>query len=105
MIDLNRLEELLHGNKELIEKFIHIFKAQTPVQLSALDKSVHEEDWSQVSITAHAIKSQCKYMGLDKIADHAYKIELLSENQEQLNLIPGLVVSLRNQIESIIDAE
>ena len=74
MIDLTRLEKLLDGNEKMINRFIDIFKTQTPKQLDILTKAISNNAWEQASITAHAIKSQCKYLGLDDIAELAHRI-------------------------------
>lgn len=102
MIDLTRLEKLLNGNEKMVNRFIGIFKNQTPEQLNTLITAVAQDDWSQVSITAHAIKSQCKYLGLDEMAELAHKIELSAENHKELNLIPGLATTLQTKINKVL---
>ena len=103
MIDLTKLEKLLNGNEKMINRFIEIFKTQTPEQLATLVNAVAIEDWPQASITAHAIKSQCRYLGLDEIAEDAFKIEQLAERQEQLHLLPGLTVMLQSKVMDVVN--
>lgn len=105
MIDRATLENLLGGNKNMVHQFLDIFKKQTPEQLNNLEKFVENKNWDQASITAHAIKSQCKYLGLEEISDNAFKIEQLTEERKQLYLIPGLVVKLKDQILKVIEVE
>ncbi|MEN0004420.1 MAG: Hpt domain-containing protein [Bacteroidota bacterium] len=103
MIDLSKLEKLLNGNEKMVNRFIDIFKTQTPAQLDVLVNAVASNDWSQASITAHAIKSQCRYLGLDEIAEDAFKIEQLAERQEQLNLLPGLTAMLQTKVRAVLN--
>ena len=105
MIDRTKLETLLGGNETMVQQFLEIFKSQTPKQLSLLEQSITHKNWSQASITAHAIKSQCKYLGLEEIAEHALKIEQLTEEEKQLDLIPGLAVLLESKIMNVIKKE
>ena len=89
----------------MVQRFLDIFKTQTPQQLDILTASVSDKNWDLASNTAHAIKSQCKYLGLDEIADYAFKIEQLTEEQKQLDLTPGLVAKLKDHLVEIIAVE
>ncbi len=103
MIDLTRLENFLDGNEKMVNRFIDIFKTQTPIQLETLSNAVSKNDWSQASISAHAIKSQCNYLGLDDIAELAHRIEQLAEKQTQLNLLPGLTATLQIKVTEVLN--
>lgn len=105
MIDRSKLETLLGGNPQMVQRFLDIFKCQTPEQLKLLKDSVAEKNWDQASITAHAIKSQCNYLGLEEIAEFAYKIEQLTEKKQQLDLTPGLVAKLKDHLVEVIEIE
>ena len=105
MIDRTKLESLLGGNKKTVERFLDIFKSLTPKQLRMLKSDISNKNWDKASITAHAIKSQCKYLGLDDIAQRASEIEQLTEERKQLPLIPGLAVLLQAKILNIIEKE
>ena len=105
MIDRSKLETLLGDDSKMVQRFLEIFKTQTPKQLNLLIESVAKKNWDQASITAHAIKSQCKYLGLEEMAEHAFKIEQLTEEKKQLELMPGLVVKLKENLIHIIQIE
>ena len=105
MIDRTKLETLLGSDQQMVQRFLDIFKTQTPDQLNLLKKSIGESNWEQSSITAHAIKSQCSYLGLEELTALAYKIEQLTEGEKQLGLIPGLVAQLDGQLMNVINKE
>ncbi len=105
MIDRTKLEALLCNDPKMVQKFLDIFKSEIPDQLNLLEKSVMDRNWEIVSITAHGIKNQCRYLGLDEIAELAYKIEQLSEQNNQLGLTPGLVEKLNDQLIGVIRIE
>ena len=103
MIDRSKLEHLLGGDQAMVHKFIDIFYNQTPQQIKDLLFNTSENNWESVSITAHAIKSQCRYLGLDDLAERAAKIEQLSEEKRQLDLIPGLAVELEALLVKVLN--
>ena len=105
MIDRTKLEALLSNDPNMVQRFLDIFKSETPSQLKLLKNSVTDKNWELVSITAHGIKNQCKYLGLEEIAELAYKIEQLSEQNNQLGLAAGLVEKLNDQLIGVIRIE
>jgi len=105
MIDRTKLEKLLGGDAKMVQRFLDIFKLQTPQQLNLLNEAITNKNWDLASNTAHAIKSQCKYLGLDEMAEFASKIEQLTEEKKQLDLTPGLVEKLKDHLVEIIEVE
>ena len=102
MLDTGKLKSLMDGDENMVRRFLEIFKTQTPEQLSRLKQFIDAESWEQVSITAHAIKSQCRYLGLDNLAGQASEIEQLTEKEEQLDLVLGLVVQLEEGLNTVL---
>lgn len=105
MIDRTKLEALLGNDENMVQRFLEIFRTQTPAQIKLLKSSIDSNDWAQASITAHAIKSQCRYLGLENIAEYASKIEQFAEQEKQLNLLPGLAIQLESELSGIIGKE
>ena len=73
-INTDRLRSML-GSEEAAQRFVALFRQQLPGQLSALHLSFVEEDWETAGNTAHGLKSQCRYLGLDEAADLLQKME------------------------------
>ncbi len=73
-IQTERLRNLL-GSEAAAQKFVDLFRAQLPAQLQALRDALAERDWETVSNTAHGLKSQCRYLGLDETADWLQALE------------------------------
>jgi HPt (histidine-containing phosphotransfer) domain-containing protein len=105
MIDRTKLEALLGNDENMVQRFLEIFKTQTSTQLKLLRSSIGTHNWEQTSITAHAIKIQCRYLGLENIAEYAAQIEQFAEQEKQLDLLPGLAIQLESQLSSIIGKE
>jgi HPt (histidine-containing phosphotransfer) domain-containing protein len=105
MIDRTKLESLLGGDPKMVQRFLDIFKSQTPEQLNLLEKYVAVKNWDMASIAAHGIKSQCRYFGLEDIAELAFSIEQLTDVNEKLEVIPSLVADLKEKLIEIIKKE
>jgi HPt (histidine-containing phosphotransfer) domain-containing protein len=73
-INTELLRKLL-GSEEAAQRFVTLFQQQLPGQLEALRQAFAEQDWETLSNTAHGLKSQCKYLGLEEAADLLQKIE------------------------------
>jgi len=87
MINLDLLSRLMDHDPERVNMFIDIFKSDVPAQLEDLHLALTKGQYQDASIYAHTIKSQCKYLGLDEIADLAYTIEkdvTISDDQEAI---------------------
>lgn len=69
------LRSLLGHDDALVARFVGIFKSQTPDQMAALRAFWENGDWENTANTAHAIKSQCRYFGLEAEAALCQYIE------------------------------
>lgn len=72
---LTTLRSLLGNDDALVARFVGIFKNQTPDQMAALREFWENKDWENAANTAHAIKSQCRYFGLETEAMLCQSIE------------------------------
>jgi hypothetical protein len=67
-IKTDQLVALL-GSEAAAQRFADMFLQGLPDQLGQLRKQLADSDWEAASNTAHALKSQCRYLGLDTEAD------------------------------------
>ena len=74
-VDLSSLRSLLGDDETLVQRFIGIFKNQTPEMLAQIRDGLDKMDWENASIAAHSLKSQCRYFGLEALAAMAESIE------------------------------
>ena len=103
MINFERLTHLL-GDEAAAQRFLDIFQNEAPRQLDALYRDLDSENWSAVSNTAHSLKSQLRYLGLDDIAELAYRIEQSAEREEELDWLPQAIAELETQLNRVLDA-
>jgi HPt (histidine-containing phosphotransfer) domain-containing protein len=93
-----RLHHLFEGDEALIRKFTEVFKAEIPKQAEALVNAAAASRWDEVSNTAHAMKSQFAYAGLDLLTDLAMRVEKSAERNEELDKLPEMIGQLRQGI-------
>ena len=84
-MNLDRLHQIFSNDKKMVTQFLGIFKSEIPSQLSKLEKAIKDKDKESISIIAHSIKSQVKYLDLQKIAKKALSIEEGIEQLDDLN--------------------
>jgi signal transduction histidine kinase/CheY-like chemotaxis protein/HPt (histidine-containing phosphotransfer) domain-containing protein len=63
-ISLDYLKQLSGNDPKFEREILKQFIAQTPEELSLLEKYVHDQDFDQVRRTAHSLKSTVGYVGL-----------------------------------------
>ncbi len=78
-IDRPKLKALLANDEKKVKQYLSLFKAQMPVHLEQLQNCLEKGELEQVSILAHDLKSQFRYLGLEQIAEIAYAIEQQAE--------------------------
>lgn len=101
-VDLGKLKTLMGGDEKMVEKFLAIFKSQTPEQLVELKSHAASGNWEHIGILAHTIKSQCQYLGLENIAEKALEIELITEEKGDLESAQKLILDLEKELTEII---
>lgn len=86
----DKLTELL-GSEEAAQRFINMFKQHWPVQLAELENAMASGDWETVENSAHAMKSQCRYLGLTEAANLLQSIENQPKTQQDISILHQLL--------------
>jgi len=77
-IDVNHGLELL-GDMDMYDSIMDDFVTEMEERLPKLEEYKNQEDMPNYAILVHAIKSDCKYLGIMDLADHNYEHELKSK--------------------------
>ena len=85
-LNTERLRSLL-GSEEAAQRFVTLFQQQLPGQLEALRQAFENQDWETLGNTAHGLKSQCRYISLEEVADLLQKLENAPSETNQADLI------------------
>ena len=82
MMDLSFLRRQMAGDEALVARFVSIFKAQVPAQVSQLPSLCENEDWEELSSAFHSLKTQFNYMLMTEFAEQMREMEESVDNEE-----------------------
>lgn len=77
-IDVNHGLELL-GDMDMYNSIMEDFITEMEERLPKLEEYKNNEDMPNYAVLVHAIKSDCKYLGIMDLAEHNYEHELKSK--------------------------
>ena len=80
-VDLSGLRQLVNGDKSKVIKYLKISIQSIPEDLEAMKAHLDHEDWEMVGRTAHKMKSNASYMGMQKALDTLILLEKLKNNK------------------------
>ncbi|MBL7806741.1 MAG: Hpt domain-containing protein [Saprospiraceae bacterium] len=86
-LNTEKLVSLL-GSEDAARRFVEMFRQQWPEQFATLKQALADADWENASNTAHSLKSQCRYLGLDTLAETLQNIENQPNASHDLSLFP-----------------
>jgi HPt (histidine-containing phosphotransfer) domain-containing protein len=74
-INLEFLQNFTNNDNTNLVKYINMFLSLAPVSIATM-KSQHEcADWNNLRTTAHSLKPQLAYMGIDSLKEAILRIE------------------------------
>ncbi len=99
--NLNELKRLANNDRAFVKEMILIFMRSTASGIENMKQALELENWQGIADAAHKMSSPCKHIN----ANHLYhKLKLLEEytrNEEHLPQVPGLVLSVENDVKTI----
>lgn len=98
-VDLSSLSELVGGKAEKIIKYIDLFLKNVPVDLALLRSQFNNKNWEECAKTAHKIKGNAGYMGIDKAKKLLIEIENLKEVVAQVDKNSDIV----NELDQVLN--
>lgn len=97
--DLTFLEEFCEGNKNLMAKYIHIFRESAPRLIERLNTHLSESNVEGVAAQLHGFKTSLMMMGMDETKKLATKIEAECRSATpDISLIKKEVAKLVKQV-------
>lgn len=103
-IDVDRSIELL-GDIETFNETLKDFITKLPDRFKKLELYKNEKNMADYAIEVHALKSDCKYLGIMDLANIAYEHELKSKENDTVFIVNHFeeLVKEKNKILSIIE--
>lgn len=74
-MDLSLLTDLMGGDRQLVDRFVSIFRTQVPGQVAALSWLCEIREWETLSTALHSLKTQFSYVGLTVLAGQLRSME------------------------------
>ncbi len=91
MINIENLKEFLGSDDEFIVTLMEKFISEIPREGANLRQATDHQDWRKVRAISHKMLSSTKIFNLEVMTTILHKVERLSENESNLEQLPGLV--------------
>lgn len=91
VIDLHFLQSFTSNNIDKQRKYIQLFLENAPKLVQQLQEGLAQNDFSQVKIAAHSLKTQLNYMGVKEELSKAQQLERMATSKEALPVLKELV--------------
>ena len=86
-LDLSFFENLFKNDRSKINKTLLVYSKEIPIQLEYLKTSLENEQFENLKLTGHSMKSTFKYIGRDDMSETAKQIEQMSVTKKDKHLI------------------
>jgi len=80
MVKFKKLNDLLGNNEKVINRFLALYYEKVPELMVQLKDQLVNKQYPKASITAHEIKNQSAYLGLEEVVKLASIIEVQAES-------------------------
>lgn len=87
ILDLENIKQIMGDDKETIISFFELFKEQTKIEITDLDKFIEENNWKEVSKIAHKLKSSYGSIGSTSAYNILAQMEEICKNEPDYNQV------------------
>jgi HPt (histidine-containing phosphotransfer) domain-containing protein len=92
------LEKFSGGDKVRIKKYVDMYLKSAVEQITVVEESAAQQNWTQLKTAAHTLKSQVAYMGMTGAQDLLKSLEEHAMNQSELDQVPAKVTQVKSMI-------
>lgn len=104
IIDLSFLLTQARSNKTFILEMIHIFKQQTPRDMSTLEDAIAREDYLVVYKTTHTVRNTIGFFGLTPaVGNELLAMEKISRTNTGIDVIRAHFTKVRSVFEKAVE--
>ncbi len=93
-INLAFLETFTNNDKAKMIKYINMFLQLAPASISTMKQQHAVGDWNNLKTTAHSLKPQLAYMGIESLRENVTRIEEYAGEQKNPEMIMELIITL-----------
>ena len=95
-INLAFLETFTNHDKAKMIKYINMFLQLAPASIDTMKQQHATADWNNLKTTAHSLKPQLAYMGVESLRESVLRIEEYAGEQKN----PEAILDLIHTVES-----
>jgi signal transduction histidine kinase/CheY-like chemotaxis protein len=96
LIDDTFLNSFTGGRSEKMKKYLNLFKENAPLMMEKIYQGIQNENYEEVKIGAHSLKSQLRYLGVGEDVSGVYSLEQMASKKESINDIEKQYEQLRD---------
>lgn len=96
MINLAFLENFTKKDNAKMVKYIQMFLQLAPVSIATMKQQHASADWNNLRTTAHSLKPQLAYMGIDSLKEHILRIEEYAGEGKNPDTIANLIMQVES---------
>lgn len=97
IFDKKAVNDRFSGDEEFITEIVEVYLQDFTVQMSNLEKALHNNDSESLRKIGHALKGASQNIGAAVLADNANQIEEAGVSN-QLENVPQLLIKLKKNI-------
>jgi len=112
LIDDTFLYSFTGGQPEKLKKYLELFKENAPMMMKKIKLGIHNEEYEEIKIGAHSLKSQLRYFGvsedhsgvlaLEQMGTQKASFEEISKQFERLQIVfKQTLIEVQERIESL----
>ena len=101
--DLTFLKDFSKGDPERMKKYMQMFINLAPASIEKIKTNHQAGDWPALRTTAHSLKPQIGYMGMNDYKDVILSIEHNAGEEKNLEDLPGLIETLESGCKAAIE--
>ena len=99
MVNLNYLNEIGGGDREFVKDMLVLFNQTTAKEVVGFDQLLKDGNFIAIGSLAHKIKAPVQMICQSDLPEHVRTQEKLGKESIQLERIPDLIVTIKNEME------
>ena len=102
LVNTQDLIDLSRGNNQFIFEMIDIYTEQNPADLNEIAKAINEQNYDNIRMIAHRMKTSVGFMGIASLLQPLSDIEELAEKKQDLLSIQNKFSKLKTDCEASV---
>jgi len=95
-INLSFLENFTRNDQAKMVKYINMFLQLAPGSIETMKRQHAAADWVNLRTTAHSLKPQLAYMGIDSLKESVLRIEEYAGEAKNPEVIATLIATVES---------